>query len=415
MKTIYKTGFVAAFLALVLFAPNAFAADEGDLKAQIGQKNKEIEQLEAEIKQYQDSIEEAESTADTLKGEIRRLDNEIKKLNAQITLTQKRIAKKELEIKELGQNIVAASDSIKERQAILGKMLANLRALENESAVETILKYNTLSGFFSELEKIRALNNGVRQNYEELKILKSDLEGRKQKAETARRDLKSLQADLLVQRENQKDAKEEKTQLLNITKNQEATYQKLLKDREKRRADIYEEIRQIENELKKQIDFGTLPSFAQGVLLAPIDRGAVTQEFGRTSFAKYTDVYGNGFHNGVDFRAAVGTPIKAAESGAVKATGNTDLICPRGSYGKWILIEHPNKLTTLYAHLSLVRVSARQEVGRGDIIGYSGNSGYTTGPHLHFTVYDARTVQLRKSRVCGVLPYGGYLDPLNYL
>ena len=421
MRPIYKIGLVATFLALVLSAPgqldwpHAFAADKADLKGQIDQKNKVIQQLETEIKQYQDNIDEAESTANTLKGEIKRLDNEVKKLNAQITLTQKRISKKELEIKELGQDIAATADSIKDRQTMLGKMLENLGALENESAVETILKYNTLSDFFGELEKIRVLNESVRQNYEELKVLKSDLENRKQKAEAARRDLKNLQGELLIQREIQKDAKDEKTQLLNITKNQEATYQKLLKDREKRRAEIYEEIRQIETELKKQIDFGTLPAFKEGVLLPPIDGGVLTQEFGRTTFARYTDVYANGFHNGVDFRAAVGTPIRAADGGVVKAIGNTDLICPRGSYGKWILIEHPNKLTTLYAHLSLVRASPRQEVGRGDIIGYSGSSGYTTGSHLHFTVYDARTVQLRKSRVCGVLPYGGYLDPLNYL
>lgn len=403
------------FAVLMLFVAANGLADEGDLKSQIDQKNKEIQQLEAEIKQYQDSIDEAESAANTLKGEIKRLDTEVKKLNTQITLTQKRISKKELEIKELGQDIVATADSIKDRQIILGKMLDNLNALENESAVETILKYNTLSDFFGELEKIRVLNESVRQNYEELRVLKSDLENRKQKAETARRDLKNLQADLLVQREIQKDAKAEKTNLLAVTKNQESTYQKLLKEREQKRADIYAQIQQIEGELKKQIDLGTLPAFSRGILRLPIDGGVLTQGFGITSFSKYTDVYPNDFHNGVDFRAAVGTPVRAAESGVVKATGNSDTICPGGSYGKWILIEHPNKLATLYAHLSLIGVSPRQEVGRGDIIGYSGRTGYVTGQHLHFTVYDARTVQLRPSRVCGVLPYGGYLNPLNYL
>ncbi|OGF59445.1 hypothetical protein A2W40_03410 [Candidatus Giovannonibacteria bacterium RIFCSPHIGHO2_01_45_12] len=241
------------------------------------------------------------------------------------------------------------------------------------------------------------------------------MEDRKQKAEAARRDLKNLQADLLAQREIQKDARAEKNSLLSATKNQEAAYQKLLKEREQKRAQIYEEIRKIEDELKKQIDFGTLPSFGKGILLLPIDGGVLTQGFGNTSFASYTDVYANGFHNGVDFKASIGTPVRAADGGVVKATGNSDLLCPRGSYGKWVLIEHPNNLATLYAHFSLIRVSPRQTVGRGDIIGYSGNTGYVTGPHLHFTVYDARTVQLRPSRICGVLPYGGYLNPLNYL
>ncbi|OGF64426.1 hypothetical protein A2661_02700 [Candidatus Giovannonibacteria bacterium RIFCSPHIGHO2_01_FULL_45_24] len=414
MRLIFKTIGVAALLALVFIAP-VFAADENDLKNQIEQKNKEIQQLETEIKRYQESIEEAESTTNTLKGEIKRLDNEVKKLNAQISLTEKRISKKELEIKELGKNITDTSASIKNRQVALAKILEGLNARESEGILAALLKYDTMSDFFDELERIKSLNESIHENYEELKTLKLSLEDRKQKAEAARRDLKNLQNELLTQREIQKDAKAEKNNLLAATKNQETLYQKLLKDRERRRAEIYEEIKQIENELKKQIDFGSLPTFSSGILLNPIDGGVITQEFGRTSFSKYTDVYGGNGHNGIDFRAAVGTPVRAAESGVVKATGNTDYICSRGSYGKWVLMEHPNKLATLYAHLSLVRVGARQEVQKGDIIGYSGNTGYTTGPHLHFTVYDSRTVQLRKSRICGVLPYGGYLDPANYL
>ena len=400
-------------MALVLYFPAS--ADTSDLQSKIDQKNQEIQKLEVEIGQYQASIDEAESTAKTLSGEIKRLDTEVKKLNAQITLTQKRISKKELEIKELGTNISGTQDSIKNRQENLAKILDGLRKTENEGMLETFLKYDSLSDFFAELEKIRNLDMSVRQNYEELKVLKIDLEERKKKAEAARKDLKNLQNDLINQREIQKDAKAEKTNLLAATKNQEALYQKLLKEREKRRAEIYDEIRLIENDLKKQIDFSTLPAFGNRILLNPIDGGVITQGFGLNSFSRYTDVYGGNGHNGIDLRAQVGTPVRAAESGVIKATGNSDYICPRGSYGKWVLIEHPNKLATLYAHLSLVRVSPRQEVGRGDIIGYSGNTGYTTGPHLHFTVYDARTVELRQSRVCGILPYGGYLNPLNYL
>lgn len=398
--------------ALAFFA---FAQTQEELKQQIEEKNNEIEKLEAEIKEFQENIEEVEETAKTLKEAITKLDKEIKQLNSQISLTQKKIAKKELEIKELGLNIDSTWEDIKERQVILAQILENLNAIERENILERFLKYRSVSEFFADLERVRALDQAVKESHEKLRLLKLDLEDRKKKAEAARRDLKNLQTDLLNQREIQRDARAEKNQLLSATKNQEAAYQKLLRDSEKRRAEIYEEIRKIENELRNQIDLGTLPSFGSGVLLVPIDGGVITQIFGETTFARYTDVYKNGFHNGIDFRARVGTPVRAAEGGTVKATGNTDLICPRGSYGKWVLIEHTNKLTTLYAHLSLVRVSARQEIGRGDIIGYSGNSGYTTGPHLHFTVYDARTVQLRQSRVCGVLPYGGYLNPLNYL
>ena len=261
MRLIFKTIGVAALLALVFIAP-VFAADENDLKNQIEQKNKEIQQLETEIKRYQESIEEAESTTNTLKGEIKRLDNEVKKLNAQISLTEKRISKKELEIKELGKNITDTSASIKNRQVALAKILEGLNARESEGILAALLKYDTMSDFFDELERIKSLNESIHENYEELKTLKLSLEDRKQKAEAARRDLKNLQNELLTQREIQKDAKAEKNNLLAATKNQETLYQKLLKDRERRRAEIYEEIKQIENELKKQIDFGSLPTFS---------------------------------------------------------------------------------------------------------------------------------------------------------
>jgi len=409
--------FFAVFLVLGMpfFSLPTRAAEEGTLRTQIEEKNREIEKLEQEIKQYQNSLDETATTARTLNQEIKRLDAEIRRLNANISLTQKKISKKELEIKELSLDIKDTSASLGERQKAMSAFLRRIAEQDTENQIEILLSYKTVSEFSDAVESLKQFDDALRKNFDELTALKNNLENQKTKAERARSDLASLKRDLINQRELQKDGKTEKTALLQATKNQETLYQKLLKDREIKRAQIYEEIRAIETELKKQIDFGSLPAFSKGILQVPIDGGILTQGFGKTSFAQHTDVYANGFHNGVDFRAPIGTPIRAAEGGVVKATGNSDIMCPRGSYGKWVVIEHPNKLATLYAHLSLIRVVARQEVARGDIIGYSGNTGYSTGPHLHFTVYDARTVQLRQSRVCGVLPYGGYLDPLNYL
>lgn len=213
----------------------------------------------------------------------------------------------------------------------------------------------------------------------------------------------------------QGNARNNRNQLLKITKNEEAEYQKLVREREAKRAEILAEIRSVEDELRLLIDPSSLPAPRSGVLAWPVPNPKVTQRFGRTSFATQTDVYGANGHNGIDLRAPVGTPIYAAEDGAIKSTGNSDKACPGGSYGNWIVIDHPTRLATLYAHLSLIRVSPGEEVKKGELVGYSGDTGYTRGPHLHFTVYDARTVELRQSRVCGILPYGGYLDPLIYL
>ena len=421
MRQIAKILSVLAVFGFIFYLPAelaglpAHAQTISELKTQIDEKNKDIAKLEAEIKAYQGNIDEAETTAKTLQGEIKRLDNAIKQLNAQVSLTQQKIAKKELEIKGLDLDINDVSISILARKNELSKTIEILGKTELEDPISKFFKYQSISAFFSELEKIEALEKNITSVHDKLVGLKSDLETKKGAAEDAKQDLKKLKSDLLSQLELQKDGKAEKSNLLKVTKNQEVLYQKLLKEREQKRTAIYEEIRKIETELQKKIDLASLPQFGKGILGLPIDGGVITQGYGQTDFAKNTDVYKNGFHNGIDFRAAIGTPIKSADSGRVKSTGNSDLVCPRGSYGKWVLIEHPNKLTTLYAHLSLIRVDIGQTVQRGAIIGYSGNTGYTTGPHLHFVVYDARTVELRQSRVCGTLPYGGYLDPLNYL
>ncbi|MDO8523590.1 MAG: peptidoglycan DD-metalloendopeptidase family protein [bacterium] len=403
------------FLLLAGFNAPAFGATADELKKQIADKNIEIQKLEDEIKQFQGSISETQANAKTLKTAIAVLNNQIKVLNSQIALTTKKISKKELEIIELKNGIGEAEFSMHDRQRAMGEILAGLSRAEEDTILETFLKYGTLSDFFTELDNINLLNGKMRQNYNELIKIRVKLQTQKSAAENANKDLKNLKGDLVDQKQIETQGKNEKSNLLTQTKNQEAAYQKLLKDREAKRAEIYAEIRAIESQLVKLVDLSSLPSFGSGVLLRPIAGANITQLFGNTAFAKITDVYANGFHNGIDFSAQIGTPVLTAEAGLIKATGDADIACYKGSYGKWILIEHPNKLATLYAHLSLIKVVKGQAVSRGAIIASSGNTGYTTGPHLHFTVYDARTVQFKPSRVCGVLPYGGYLDPMLYI
>lgn len=87
-------------------------------------------------------------------------------------------------------------------------------------------------------------------------------------------------------------------------------------------------------------------------------------------------------HEGVDLVAAVGTPVYAAGDGIVVGAE------PKGRYGNWIEIEHGSKLATVYGHLSAFApgIKAGSEVERGQLIGYSGNTGRSTGPHLHFEI-----------------------------
>lgn len=386
-----------------------------DLKTQIKNREDQIAAIEAEIAEYQRQIDAKVSEAGTLKNQISSLVAQIGKLNAEIRLTEGKIYASELSLEKLGLEINKKNSEIEDKKASLAEIMRSINEADNESLVEILLKHAELSEFFNDIKNIENLDGAVQKDLLELKDLKQDLEVKELEESSVKKELTNLALELSDRKSIEETSKKKKAQLLQVTKNKEAEYQKLVREREKQRARTLEDIRKIEDQLRLLIDPASLPQSRPGVLGWPVANPKITQNFGKTDFAKNTDVYNQNTHNGIDLRASVGTQIVAAEDGVVKGTGNSDIACPGGSYGKWVLIEHPNHLSTLYAHLSVIKVSIGQEVKRGDLIAYSGDTGYTTGPHLHFTVYDARTVQIKSSRVCGLLPYGGYLDPILYL
>ncbi len=98
---------------------------------------------------------------------------------------------------------------------------------------------------------------------------------------------------------------------------------------------------------------------------------------------KYGENVTTNFHTGIDYGCPLGTNILASESGVVMFAG-----LDKTGYGNMVTIQHSDDCATLYAHLSLISVVVGQKVRKGEKIGESGNTGYSTGPHLHF---EART------------------------
>jgi murein DD-endopeptidase MepM/ murein hydrolase activator NlpD len=205
-------------------------------------------------------------------------------------------------------------------------------------------------------------------------------------------------------------------------------YKKLVDDLQKKRDQIDAEVRDYESKLKFVLSTKNLPQTGSETFGWPIDNPIITQRFGKTVDSQR--LYTSGSHSGVDFRAAVGTPIYAVGSGTIEGTGDTDKTCPKASFGKWIFIRHNNGLSTAYGHLSLIKVSTGQTIQKGDLIGYSGNTGHSTGPHLHLTVYasngangeEGARITERPSSACSgktytmpLAPINAYLDPMLYL
>src|SRR3989344_140289 len=424
--------FTASLIFAFVFLPTApfvhpmiaDAATVSDIQSKINAKNDEIKRLEEEIAAYEQSLTKTASQAKSLQNELSALTLSKKKLETELKVTQANLDKTTATISELAISISDTEDEIEEKQSVISKTLREVREEETMTFVENLLSAKSLGDVSDYLESSEKLNASIENTINSLRKAEEKLSEKKTTQEGKKVELKKLQSNLSGQKKAVLDTTTQKNRLLVDTKSQESTYKKILDEKVRLRAQFEAELFQYESELKIAIDPSKLPSPIKGGILSwPLDNIYITQQFGRTSASGR--LYVSGTHNGVDLRATDGTRIKTALSGTVQATGNTDIKAGCYSYGKWVLIKHPNGLSTLYAHLSSISVNDGNTVVTGDIIGYSGRTGYVTGPHLHLSVLATEGVRVmqippEKTVNCrGVtIPLGdpkAFLDPLLYL
>jgi len=210
--------------------------------------------------------------------------------------------------------------------------------------------------------------------------------------------IKSLSQEYIELEKNTKLLNEEKAKLAkykNELNKQQKYYNSLLKKRRellakysqkiakaKQDIDYYEDIRKEKyEELKKYIIQSQALNrnlrYSGGRLLWPTTSNLITSYFGYRVHPIYRTTR---FHSGIDIGAPYGAPIYAAEAGKVILASYYD------GYGNCIIIDHGDGVSTLYAHCSSIIVKVGQYVSKGQIIGYVGSTGNSTGPHLHFEV-----------------------------
>ena len=405
-------------------AAPARADQASDLQSQIDQRSSDISSLEKEIAAYQTQIDGLGTQATSLADAIKSLDLTKKQLQARISLTQDKVAAKNLQIDQLDKRITAASSSIADDRRIVRRALKDAAEQGSRSPIEIYFSEGSFSAAWNALDRISALDKALVDRIMALKDAKTDFESSRRAVAKAKADLVSLNAQLAGQRDAVLSASSEKSRLLSDTKQSEAQYQHILAQKKAQKDAFEKELAGYESQLHLLTSASLIPHPGLGILSWPLDAIKITQYFGNTDFAAANpQVYNGKGHTGVDFAATIGTPVKAALAGTVVGVGNTDLVPGCYSYGRWIMIQHPDGLSTLYGHLSAQSISAGATVSTGQIIGYSGNTGYSTGPHLHFGVYATAGVKIARfatSHNCKnvLLPladYKAYLNPLSYL
>lgn len=404
----------------------AYAQTTAELQQQINDQNTQLASINKEIAQYEAQLNATSAKKKTLQNKLNQIIISLKKTAVSITATKNKLTTTQLQLQQLSNTISDTQARIGKSKAGLGDSIRIMNNADNQTLVAQILGADDISAAWKEIDASVSIQKALNSRVDTLVAQETSLSQTKDAVDKKRQTLESQKKTLVAQQGSITATKDAQSELLAQTKSEESTYQKLIKQKKEQEASLEAALSDLNAKFRVAVNLSQVTPAGAGTLQWPMDNVRITQYFGNTPFAASGAYKGKG-HNGIDLAAPIGTPLKAALSGTVLGTGNTDSIRGCYSFGKWVLIKHANGLDTMYSHLSKISVSEGQSVSTGDIIGYSGETGYATGPHLHFGVYVSSATQIIKlsqatnaSTACGsavmpVAPLSGYLNPLNYL
>ena len=402
----------------------------------IGKKRKvEEEELKRKL---QAELEVVNKESQSLGSAVKSLDATRKKLATDINITQSKITSSNLTIRSLENTMSEKERQVVTHRKAIKDTLTALSEYDSKPLLFSLLAYVRLADVWRDNSQLTGLNDRLTEEIDALRETRKALGQEKEQKEKVKEEQVSLKGQLNGQKSVVEENQRAKENLLAETKRKEAEYQKLLTENIAKEKQFEEDLFRLESELSITLDPSLIPKARHGVLFWPLDKIFVTNYFGTTVGNR--QIYASGFHNGVDFRASMGTPVKAVLAGVIEGTGNTDEMNAQFrregkpacvSYGRWILIKHNNGLSSVYAHLSASLVKTGQNVRTGETIAYSGGaygvngSGYSFGPHLHLGLFASQGVEIRQltnskggcKKIYMPIARGleAYLDPLAYL
>ena len=419
-KKILTTGF---FMMFFVFCVPVHGQDVKQLEAQIQAQKDKLQSIDREIAKQQAEITKVVGEGNTLKQAVSELENSEKKLTTEIKKTKAVIGTLDLEIQKSTLQISETQKTVNRKKDVIAATLRDQYYRANESILEQILKNGDFSTTWENIDTLDFFNRQIRTTIELLEEEQKELESYQETQSQKQEEFEKETAVLAGEQVSVTSAKQAKDSLLQQTKNKESEYRKLLSEKVRQREAFEGELFAYEAALVETLSASQIPSSnVTGLLRWPIDNVVITQLFGKTGDSGR--LYASGTHNGIDMGTPIGTKLYATQSGVIKGLGNTDSYPGCYSYGKWMLVQQDNGLSTLYAHMSAHSAVVGQRVSVGDVVGLSGNTGYSTGPHLHFTLFASEGVavqQYSQSNGCkqASIPLstkkGALLDPILYL
>jgi murein DD-endopeptidase MepM/ murein hydrolase activator NlpD len=409
---------VAGFLGAPAGAPSAYGDELSDAQARQAQLKKDVEEQKAQIaklNELQASLAlEINETTKVLRG----IDADLAAVRTRIGAMEGRIEAVQAEYQALVTELegldallveVQAKEDVKaaelrERRQVLSERVRSAYDADRTSLLETVLSGGSFTELLSEMsymidvgEQDEALARRIAQDQETLAALHQTTEdtrartndlrkataAQKRELDRALAELEQAQADLEILEEATETALAKQQSRYDAIARNKANAARIVAQA---KADQQRLEKQIQDLIAEQIERGNIPPEFKGSLRWPLDGGHVVAEYGCSSFEYYPAANGcDHFHNGIDLVAPYGAPVLASADGIVVYVGWN---WADGLDPAWIVIvAHSETFKTWYAHLVPKRpVEVGDEVKAGDVIGYEGNTGNSTGAHLHWMV-----------------------------
>ena len=403
---------IAGILALLLIGGLVFSAvaeSSSSIKSRIESLKKQEKEIAAEKKEAKEQREANESDILDLVEQKNQIDKEIK-------LTQESIETKNELIQEyvllIAEKQNELGDALLERDDLNERFRVRIRAMEEKGKLtywSILFKANSFADLLDRVEMINEIARSdarmidqLQEVAQQIEAARQELAAEKVEMEEAKEALNAEQAELESQRaeadglmaelmedheayaELESKYEAEQDALLAKIATEQVKYKEAVAAEEKARKEAEAAARERERAAREreQAASGGGSSYNGAVssygFSWPCTARAITCPFG-PRYHPITHVYSN--HSGMDIGASYGSPIYACASGTVTtATYGT-------AYGYYVTINHGNGFSTLYGHMTRYTVSSGQYVTRGEIIGYVGSTGWSTGPHLHLTMY----------------------------
>lgn len=375
-------------LCVILASPGrALAATLSEMEERQTQLEQEAADLEdklqsmredaAQKKEYQATLQQK---IDNLQLQIDEARDNIDELNGNITTLTLKLEQSEKEIEDTMQQF-------KERLVALYKA-------GNVSTLEILLDSESFSDFATRSEMVKTMTVHDELLMEKIEKYMNDTKEEREECEASKKKVAELKKSLESDQEELNELyAENEAALAAIAEAEGQAEQELEKNAEEREEndqlikDLIQKQKEEEEKRKQEA------ASSGGTYTYPSGGGGVEgfNPIWPLPGVSYISATYGGYpgHKGLDIAGPYGTPIVAAESGTVIEANNYDSWGM--SWGYYVLIYHNDTFTTRYAHMSTVAVSSGQYVEKGTIVGYEGATGYVSGPHLHFEVYQDNT------------------------